>query len=97
MTAPGELRPGPRYIASRPSVTGQGAAHSGQNAWERAQYANEPSQFKQQTGVVPRQPHAPPAACTVGLRSCAEQITNTNTIAAIARNFFMVSLLRGFD
>jgi len=75
--------------------TGQGAAHSGQKAWERAQYANEPSQFKQQTGVVPRQPHAPPAACTFGLRSWAVPMTNTNAIAAIVRILFMVGLLCG--
>jgi hypothetical protein len=77
--------------------TDQGAAHSGQNAWERAQNANEPSQFKQQTGVVPLQPHAPPAACTGGLRSCAEPIANTNAIAAIDRIRFMVGLLCGFS
>ena len=75
---------------------GQGAGHSGQNAWEREQNANVPLQFKQQTGVVPRQPHAPPAACAGELRSCAEPIANASTTSAIVTSLFIADLLCGF-
>jgi hypothetical protein len=54
-----------------------------------------PLQLRQQTGVVPRQPHAPPAAWTAGLRSCAEPITNANAINAIVSNLFIADLLCG--
>jgi hypothetical protein len=52
-----------------------------------------PLQLKQQTGVVLGQLHDPPAACTGGLRSCAEPITNANAINAIVSNFLIAGLL----
>lgn len=70
---------------SVPFFSDQGAAHSGQFAWERAQYANVPSQLKQQTR--PLQLH--PDAWTVGVQLSAATPKTATTSNAIDTSLFI--------
>jgi hypothetical protein len=77
-----------------PRGSRQGTGHSGQSAYERAQYANVPLQPMQQTGVVPPQLLQDLAgALAAGARSWAVPITTAKTRNATVTSFLIVELL----